>query len=203
MSLVDTASVGLTAKPGMGASELGALGPATTFIDGATYLFAFLNVATTNLYASALAENADDETKSKCATDAVFRTASKISFICGLGIMFLLWYKAEFLLSLYIGSGDSKILEPATKYILARSLSLPTSLLYGVIQAALLGAKDSVTPLIAVAVTTLVNVFGDGFLVVVLKWGTFGAAIATTAAQVSISEFTFTQKHLLKLLSVF
>jgi len=184
LSLVDTASVGLTARPGMGASELGALGPATTFIDGATYLFAFLNVATTNLYASALAENVDDEAKSKCASDAVVRTASKISIICGLGIMFLLWYKAEFLLSLYIGSGDtSKILGPATKYILARSLSLPTSLLYGVIQAALLGAKDSVTPLIAVAVTTLVNVFGDGFLVVVLKWGTFGAAIATTVAQ--------------------
>ena len=100
--------------------------------------------------------------------------------------MFLLWSKAEFLLSLYIGGGadSSKILAPATKYILARSLSLPTSLLYGVIQAALLGAKDSVTPLIAVLVTTIVNVFGDGMLVVVLKWGTFGAAIATTVAQV-------------------
>ncbi len=67
LSLVDTSFIGLSssctaaaaaaaAAGGLSsASQLAALGPATTFIDGSLYLFAFLNVATTNLYASALA----------------------------------------------------------------------------------------------------------------------------------------------------
>lgn len=184
LSLVDTASVGLTAKPGMGAFELGALGPATTFIDGSTYLFAFLNTATTNLYASSLARNTGDEKRSKLASDAVVRTAAKISLFCGFGIMSLLFWKGEFLLSLYVGAEAAKnILEPATKYVLIRALSMPTALLAGVVQSALLGAKDSVTPLIAVAASTIVNIIGDGGLVVGLKMGSTGAAIATLLAQ--------------------
>mmetsp|Transcript_4261 Transcript_4261/g.8154 ORF Transcript_4261/g.8154 Transcript_4261/m.8154 type:complete len:551 (-) Transcript_4261:15-1667(-) len=183
LSLVDTASVGLTAKPGLGAFELGALGPATTFIDGSTYLFAFLNVATTNLYASALAKNAGNPEKAKRATDAVVRTAAKIALICGFGIMALLFLKGQFLLSLYVGDASKHILGPATEYVHIRALSMPTSLLAGVLQASLLGAKDSVTPLVAVLASTLVNVFGDGLLVVFMKWGTAGAAIATTLAQ--------------------
>mmetsp|Transcript_1778 Transcript_1778/g.2356 ORF Transcript_1778/g.2356 Transcript_1778/m.2356 type:complete len:558 (+) Transcript_1778:162-1835(+) len=184
LSLVDTATVGLTSKPGMGAIDLGALGPATTFVDGSTYLFAFLNVATTNLYASALAKHSGDEEASKLAGDAVVRTACKISLICGFGIMALLFTKGKFLLSLYIGEEASKqVLGPATDYVLIRALSLPTSLLAGVLQSALLGSKDSVTPLIAVIVSTIINVCGDGILVVALGMGTAGAAIATTLAQ--------------------
>jgi len=169
----------------MGATELGALGPATTFIDGATYLFAFLNVATTNLYASALAKNSNDETKQKLAGDAVVRTSIKISLICGLCIMTLLFTQGKNLLSLYIGGGDTtgQIISPATEYVHIRALSLPTSLLAGVLQAALLGSQDSVTPLIAVAASTVINIFGDGILVVALGMGTAGAALATTLAQ--------------------
>lgn len=62
-------------------------------------------------------------------------------------------------------------------------MSLPTSLLAGVLQAALLGAQDSVTPLIAVVASTIINIFGDGILVVALGMGTAGAALATTLAQ--------------------
>jgi putative MATE family efflux protein len=183
LSLVDTAAVGLTAKAGQGAVELGALGPATTFIDGSQYLFAFLNVATTNLYASALAKNAGNTEESKRAGDAVVRTAIKISLFCGVGIMALLLTKGKFLLSIYAGEASKLILEPATKYVHIRALSMPTSLLSGVLQAALLGSKDSVTPLIAVIASTIVNVFGDGALVVWLGMGSAGAAIATLAAQ--------------------
>lgn len=183
LSLVDTASVGLTAKPGMGATELGALGPATTFIDGSTYLFAFLNVATTNLYASALAKHSGNEEKSRLAGDAVVRTAVKISLFCGLGVMALLFTKGQALLSLYIGEASAQIVGPATEYVHIRALSLPTSLLAGVLQAALLGSQDSVTPLVAVLASTIINIFGDGMLVVALGMGTAGAAIATTLAQ--------------------
>ena len=60
---------------------------------------------------------------------------------------------------------------------------MPTSLLLGVVQAALLGAKDSVTPLIAILYSTSVNVVGDFLLVRVLRMGLQGAAIATLLAQ--------------------
>lgn len=63
---------------------------------------------------------------------------------------------------------------------------MPTSLLLGVLQAACLGAKDSVTPLIAIAYSTVVNIVGDFLLVNKLGMGLRGAAIATTLAQVSI-----------------
>lgn len=60
---------------------------------------------------------------------------------------------------------------------------MPTSLLLGVLQAALLGAKDSVTPLVAVGWSMLINIVGDYLLVTVFGMGLRGAAIATTLAQ--------------------
>jgi len=183
LSLVDTATVGLTAKPGLGATQLGALGPATTFIDGATYIFAFLNVATTNLYASAMAANSKDPEASKSAGDAVVRTAVKNSLICGFGVMILLLSASRKLLSVYIGSVSTKVLNPAHEYVNIRALSMPTSLMAGVLQAALLGAKDSVTPLYAVLASTIVNISGDFIGVVLLGMGCKGAALATLAAQ--------------------
>lgn len=60
---------------------------------------------------------------------------------------------------------------------------MPTSLVLGVLQSALLGAKDSVTPLIAILYSTIVNVIGDFLLVNCFGMGLQGAAIATTLAQ--------------------
>mmetsp|Transcript_418 Transcript_418/g.546 ORF Transcript_418/g.546 Transcript_418/m.546 type:complete len:354 (-) Transcript_418:107-1168(-) len=97
--------------------------------------------------------------------------------------MTLLFTKGEFLLSLYVGEASASIVKPATEYVHIRALSLPTSLLAGVLQAALLGAKDSVTPLVAVLASTIVNLFGDGILVVALRRGVVGASMATLAAQ--------------------
>lgn len=68
-------------------------------------------------------------------------------------------------------------------YVKIRAFSLPTSLLLGVVQSALLGAKDSVTPLIAVWYSTIVNVVGDFLLVKVFGMGLRGASIATLLAQ--------------------
>jgi Na+-driven multidrug efflux pump len=60
---------------------------------------------------------------------------------------------------------------------------MPTSLLGGVLQAALLGAKDSVTPLVAIMYSTIINVIGDYILVNRYRMGLQGAAIATLVAQ--------------------
>jgi len=62
---------------------------------------------------------------------------------------------------------------------------MPTSLLGGVLQAALLGAKDSVTPLVAIMYSTVVNVLGDYLLVSRFHMGVQGAAIATLVAQLA------------------
>lgn len=122
LSLVDTSFIGLSAKAnalgGAGsAAQLAALGPATTFIDGSLYLFAFLNVATTNLYASALARGA---TTDKFVTnregnvqkpgEGVVRTAAKTSLYSGIGLMLFLLGVARPLIALYIGKFNAFLL---------------------------------------------------------------------------------------------
>lgn len=209
LSLVDTSFVGLsssattsTAAAAVGlssASQLAALGPATTFIDGSLYLFAFLNVATTNLYASALAAAAaSSSTSSKrrrrvnrsgneeLPGESVVRTAAKTSLYSGIGLMLLLLAVARPLIGLYIGPeacASPGLLDAAHDYVIIRSLSMPTALLGGVLQAALLGAKDSVTPLVSILYSTIVNIVGDYLLVTRYHMGLKGAAIATLLAQ--------------------
>ena len=59
MSVVDTAVVGQ--QVGSGANELAALGPGTMLIDSSAYLFFWLNVATTSLFAASLAAGQPEE----------------------------------------------------------------------------------------------------------------------------------------------
>jgi len=182
LSLVDTSFVGLSGDVSMSAEMVAALGPATTFFDGATYLFAFLNVASTNLYSSARAQDGEKS----ASAESVVRTAARIAVVCGISLTFLLFKFSRPLLRLYIGpeaANQPNLLNWATEYVQIRALSMPTSLLLGVLQACLLGAKDSVTPLIAVAFATVVNIFGDYIGVTKLGLGLRGAAIATTLAQ--------------------
>eukprot|EP00934_Nitzschia_sp_Nitz4_P003157 Nitzschia sp. Nitz4//scaffold308_size21609//897//2761//NITZ4_008600-RA/size21609-augustus-gene-0.40-mRNA-1//1//CDS//3329547146//3147//frame0 len=182
LSLVDTAFVGLSGDSASSARQLAALGPATTFFDGATFLFAFLNVATTNLYSSARAQAGEQSDRA----ESVVRTASRVAVRCGFAIMAWLLLFSRPLLALYIGEQAAQtpgLLDSAVDYVKIRALSMPTSLLLGVIQAACLGAQDSVTPLIAIVYSTLVNVLGDFLLVRVHGLGLRGAAIATLFAQ--------------------
>lgn len=179
------------------AAQLAALGPATTFIDGSLYLFAFLNVATTNLYASALAKGAvDDTVKNKVNKhgneekpgEGVVRTAARTSLYSGIGLMLFLLAVARPLIALYIGpeaAASPGLLDAAHEYVKIRALTMPTSLLGGVLQAALLGSKDSVTPLVSILYSTIVNVCGDYLLVSRYHMGLKGAAIATLLAQLA------------------
>jgi Na+-driven multidrug efflux pump len=158
--------------------------------DGATYLFAFLNVATTNLYSSARAAAITTESNSAHPyerAESVVRTSAQVAVNCGIGLMIFMLLFTRPLLQLYIGhetcTNTPGLLKSATEYVLIRAISLPTSLLLGVLQAALLGAKDSVTPLIAIMYSTITNIIGDLLLVRVFPFGLQGAAIATTLAQ--------------------
>ena len=106
LSLVDTAFIGLSAKvPAQSAAQLAALGPATTFFDGATYLFAFLNVATTNLYSTALTQRGEQSDEA----EAVVRTASRVAARCGFGLLLFLMAFARPLLGLYIGRSGEQV----------------------------------------------------------------------------------------------
>jgi hypothetical protein len=100
LSLVDTSFVGLSGSASESARQLAALGPATTFFDGATYLFAFLNVATTNLYSSARARKGEQSDEA----EGVVRTAARVALRCGVGLMIFLFVTARPLLKLYIGT---------------------------------------------------------------------------------------------------
>lgn len=75
------------------------------------------------------------------------------------------------------------LLDSAVEYVKIRAFSMPTSLFGGVVQAALLGGQDSVTPLVAILYSTLINVVGDFVLVKHYGMGLRGAAIATLLAQ--------------------
>lgn len=99
LSLVDTSFIGLSGPAGTSAQQLAALGPATTFFDGATYLFAFLNVATTNLYSSARAKGGEKSPQA----EGVVRTAAKVAFVSGMGLLVFLLTFSRPLLALYIG----------------------------------------------------------------------------------------------------
>jgi Na+-driven multidrug efflux pump len=101
--------------------------------------------------------------------------------------MLLLLAVARPLIALYIGpeacSASPGLLDAAHDYVIIRSFSMPTALLGGVLQAALLGAKDSVTPLVSILYSTIVNIAGDYILVTRYHMGLKGAAIATLLAQ--------------------
>jgi hypothetical protein len=99
LSLIDTAFVGLSGDAALSAGQIAALGPATTFFDGATYLFAFLNVASTNLYSSARAQYGETSTQA----ESVVRTAARSALVSGFCVMGLLLAFARPLLGLYIG----------------------------------------------------------------------------------------------------
>lgn len=119
--------------------------------------------------------------------ESVVRTAAKTSLYSGILLMLLLLALARPLIALYIGpeacAASPGLLDAAHDYVIIRSLSMPTALLGGVLQAALLGAKDSVTPLVSILYSTIVNIVGDYILVTRYHMGLKGAAIATLLAQ--------------------
>ena len=174
LSLIDSSAVGLSGAT----SGLAALGPATTFVDGATYTFAFISVATTNCFAAASAKDDTEEAR------LVVATSIRCALRCGVGVMVLMLAAAPQMLSLYVGGGSGpNVVAPAARYVRIRALSMPTLLLSNGLQAALLGAQDSVTPLLALGTAAAMNAVGDVILVCGARLGLSGAAAATVVSQ--------------------
>jgi Na+-driven multidrug efflux pump len=173
IGMVDSSAVGLTG----GSISLAALGPATTMIDGAVYLFMFITVATTNLVAQATAfEN-------KGERSMVLRTSIRFALQCGFGLSTCLLIFAPQLLRAYVGEQASAVIGPASVYVRIRALSMPTMLVANAFNAALLGSKDSATPSRVLGIALTLNIFGDILLVCGVKLGLQGAALATILSQ--------------------
>ncbi len=73
--------------------------------------------------------------------------------------------------------------DTAAQYVAVIIAGLVITLLYDVISATLRAIGDTVTPLIVLAISVVMNIGGDLFFIVVLKAGVRGAAIATVLSQ--------------------
>ncbi|CAM9532871.1 unnamed protein product [Phaeothamnion confervicola] len=175
MSLLDTAVVGMRSSV-----ELAALGPATAICDRVAYVITFLASVTTSLAATALAAG-DHRAAAAAAT-----TGLAAAVITGTTVTALLCRYGRAILTKFLGGADradAAILGPALQYVQLRALGYVAVTVSMVLQASCLAAKDLRTPIVVVAIQSFANLFGDLFLVFVVKWGIRGAAAATAAAQ--------------------
>jgi Na+-driven multidrug efflux pump len=178
LSLVDTAIVGMTSAPKTAVVQIAALGPATTLYDSAIYMTYFLAIAATNQLAPGLAKK--DWKGLRKST----------SHLMGLGLMFGLLVTAvvfgfgQQLMTKMAGHlTNAEIIPLATNYAMIRAAVAPFCVVDFVAQSFCLTNMDTLTPAIAVAVASIVNIIGD--LLLVPRFGIQGAAVATAIATVS------------------
>eukprot|EP01041_Mallomonas_annulata_P009626 gene9626-20009_t len=173
LSLIDSAIVGKSGS----VIELAALGPSIIWCDGTAYLLQFMGMATTNLYATALSEG--DKKKSY----QVLSQAAVIAAVLGTILGIVQFIFANEVLTMLSGSSAHEIVPLASKYVKIRAIGAPVAMLTMIAQAAFLASKDSFTPLVAVLFGTAINFIGDIILVLGLRMGLVGAAIATMLSQ--------------------
>lgn len=173
MSLVDTAVVGR-----MSVTALASLAPAVLVADTSAFTFYFLTIATTSLVAGALAR--DD---SRGAFDAVASSLA-LALALGLGTALVLAVSSRAVLTLALGQAATPaILADALGYLRVRLIGLPLTLCTMVMQAALQGMRDPLSPLLAIVGGGSLNFALDMLLCFGLRMGVVGAAIATVASQ--------------------
>jgi Na+-driven multidrug efflux pump len=172
--LIDTSVVGV--NPTSTIAELAALGPGIAFIDSSSYLFQFMGMATTNLYANALSEG------NRKKSEQVLSRSVITAFFFGLALMAAQFGLAERAIKALSGTAVESI-PFGIQYAKIRAFAAPVALPTIVAQAAFLAAKDAVTPLKATAIGAVANLLGDILLVTVLKQGVAGAALATAVSQ--------------------
>ena len=177
LSLIDTSVIGMSAASASSVLELAALGPGIAWIDSSAYLCQFMGMATTNLYAIALSEG--DVPKQR----KVLSHATILSTALGLILFAIQYVYAKPIVTILAGSAVESI-PYALAYSRIRSFASIIAVPTIVGQAAFLANKDSVTPLKAVLVGSVINVIGDLLLVCVLGKGIVGAAWATTLSQI-------------------
>ena len=175
MTLVDTAVVGRSGT----SIELAALGPGTLIGDNAAYLFSFLSVATTNLIATALADDED--------VSSLFASAVRLAVVCGVASASAQLLFGRQLLARYTAKQSAAIVGPAFAYARVRAVGAPFALLCKVSTAACLASKDAITPLLALLAGGVINLGLDIILVCGLGCGVAGAAAATVVSEALVA----------------
>ena len=176
LSLIDTSVIGMSAASGTSIMELAALGPGIAWIDSTAYMCQFVGMATTNLYATAISEG--DRTKQR----KVLSHATIIALALGILLFSIQYTCAPMMMKILAGSAKETI-PYALRYSRIRSFGALIAVPTIIGQAAFLASKDSVTPLKAVLVGSILNIVGDIYLVCYCGRGIAGAAWATMASQ--------------------
>lgn len=170
-SLVDTRVVGSV----LGDTALAAVGATTSL---STLVIGFLQ-GLTNGFAVIVARffGAGDEQglKRSVAAASVLSLGVSVALTL-LSIVFL----PQIFSVLHVGSD---IYALSYEYIVVIFVGMTVSMLYNLCAAMLRAIGDSVTPLIFLAVSVVLNIFGDLFCICVLDMGVRGAAVATVVSQ--------------------
>lgn len=175
LSLIDTAVLGMSKSTSI--YEVAALGPGISWIDSSSYLFYFLGIVTTNLFAAALRDNDPKERHN------VLVNTLQLALLFGFVLFALQFFGASFMVRQLSGASIQSV-PFGTDYAKIRAVAAPFALLSFVAQSAFLASKDAMTPLHAVLIGSLVNLFGDLLLVQGFHYGIRGAAVATALSQV-------------------
>ncbi|KAK9677806.1 hypothetical protein RND81_11G168800 [Saponaria officinalis] len=172
MSLIDTAVIG------QGSSlELAALGPGTVLCDYVGYVFMFLSIATSNMVATSLAQQDENQVQHQISMLLFLGVAS------GVVMLLLTKFFGEWALTAFVGEKNIHLVPAANLYAQIRALAWPAILVGSIAQSASLGMKDSLGPLKALLIASALNGIGDIVLCSFLGYGIAGAAWATAASQ--------------------
>ncbi|XP_074275440.1 protein DETOXIFICATION 46, chloroplastic-like [Silene latifolia] len=173
MSLIDTAVIG------QGSSlELAALGPGTVLCDYVGYVFMFLSIATSNMVATSLAQQDENQVQHQISMLLFLGLAS------GVVMLVLTKFFGEWALTAFVGEKNMHLVPAANLYTQIRALAWPVILVGSIAQSASLGMKDSLGPLKALLIASALNGIGDIVLCSFLGYGIAGAAWATAVSQI-------------------
>lgn len=171
LGLVDTAVTGHLDN----SSYLGGVAVGTTITSFLFMLFLFLRMSTTGLTAQAF--GARDKT-------VLARALIQPLLIALMAGTILILFKSPLNhLALTVIGGDPAVLHQAVQFLNIRWLSAPATLANLVLLGWLLGVQYARAPVILLVVGNLVNIVLDVWLVIGLKWGVQGAAMATVIAE--------------------
>ena len=176
LGLIDSSFVGMSNNPSS-VAQLAGIGPGIAWIDSTSYLFCFLGIATTNLYAVALYSEGDETKAQRILSHA---TLTSLGF--GVFLSIIQYTLAPLIVTKLCGTCFESI-PFSIEYCKIRSIASIFSLPQTIIQSAFIVRKKTLIPLIAVLLGSLINIFGDWLLVGVMKKGLSGAAWATLASQ--------------------
>ncbi len=171
-SIADTAIVG----KGLGDDALAAVGNMSSL----TFLIIGFSLGLSNGFSVLIAQSfgAKDYAKMRRTTAASIKLAAVITIV--LTAVSVLFLKSV----LKILQTDSTIMKDSLIYGYIIFGGLAAAIAYNMCSGILRALGDSRTPLTAIIISTVINIFLDAFFIFVLKTGVEGAAAATVFAQI-------------------